>query len=123
MILSELVTYIATQLSLIEDTTIFNGVVHIDAIEESHILIRMIAGGTDSISGMKKIPIQVLSYAKSYLAAENLAVSVHDLIGNKAGFVGITDITYCAVIGRPALITQDARGFYIFSATYLVSIS
>lgn len=120
MILSRLTSYISVQLSLVLDTSIFIGVMPSE-IQCEHILLRLISGGIDNESGMSSVPIQVLSKARSYKDAEELAVSVHTLIGNKSGFVGVSDIQYCKTLMRPVLIGQNEDGFCIFSATYLLS--
>ena len=117
MILTDLTNFLATQLSLILDTSIFIGVIPTD-VQIPHVLIRTIAGGTDNQSGMSGIPIQTISKARSYKAAEDLAMSVHSVLKNKPGFDGISTINVCNVIMRPTLVNQSTDGFYNFSATY-----
>jgi len=119
MLLTSLASYISTQLSLVLDVSIFIGVVPLD-VDVKHMLIRSIAGGTDSESGLIRQPIQILSYDLSYKDSEDFSLSIHNLISNKKGFPGVTGISYCSCIGRPHLIFQNER-FYIFSATYLLS--
>lgn len=119
--LLDLTTMIATSLSMTLNTNIFCGVLPITN-PTTYILVREIAGGSESFSGMISQPIQVLCQDKSFFDADVLATSVHSLLARKPGFSNITlsEVYYCDVLERPHLISRGPNAEFVFTAQYLV---
>jgi len=117
--IQDLADYVASNTSLVVDTDLFIAEEPASSPDECVILITS-PGSTKSESGLDMQAVQVLSKGKSFIAAESLAQTVFDLLANKPGFSGLTDIFYCEVLNSPFPVEVDGRGRYIFSSNFII---
>jgi len=119
MFISDLVSYIADNTTLVQDTNLFIGADEPDAPNKA-VFVSEFAGGDETWSGLISHPVQVLVRDLTYLLAETLAYEVYDVLANKAGFSGgVLDVFYCEVLNRPFAVGRNERGCYIFSSNFL----
>jgi hypothetical protein len=119
MFLLDLVNFIDTQTSLTLDTNLFLGRYIVDAPDGSVSLMET-NPGTENDCGLMVHPIQVLAKDKDYVSARTLLYSVHDVLRNKPGFSGVSDVFYCEVIKNPMFISVLSDGSHVFGSDYLV---
>lgn len=115
----DLVDYIASNTALTVDTNLYLGEEVVDSPDECVTLITS-PGSTRTESGMDVQVLQVLAKGKSFIAAEDLAQTVHDLLANKPGFAELEGVFYCEVINSPFPVDRDGRGRYVFSSNFIV---
>ena len=117
--IQDLADYIAANTSLIVDTDLYIAEEEVDSPDECVTLITS-PGSIRTESGMDVQTLQVLAKGKSFIAAEDLAQIVHDLLANKPGFSGLEGIFYCEVINSPFPVERDGRGRYVFSSNFVM---
>ena len=124
VLIENLVSFIEENTSLVVDTDLFIGAFEVSSPRRC-VAVSEFAGGLSSWSGMNTQPIQVLSKDITYLLAEALAFTVHNLLDEKAGFsfTGLSGIFYCLVLDRPFPIGRDKAGSFIFSSNYLLRMT
>jgi hypothetical protein len=111
--------YIAAHSSLTVDTDLFVGGEPSDASDSFVTIIG--SPGYDSESGLQIRPFQVISKARGYEDAQDLAYTVHDLLGNKPGFADVIEDTfYSEVLNAPFPLDQDEKGRHIFISNYII---
>ena len=117
--IQDLTDYVALNTALVVDTDLFIAEEPVDSPDECVTLITS-PGSTRTESGMDVQAIQVLAKGKSFIAAEDLAQTVFDLLANKPGFSGLDNVFYCEVLNSPFPVERDGRGRYIFSSNFVI---
>ena len=118
MFIEDLTDFIAAQTSLAIDADLFIGADQSNTPAKC-VFVTEYAGGFETWTGHETRLIQILAKDLTYLTAEALANIVHDLLSNKPGFSGLSNVFFCEVLNRPFPIGRDQRGSYIFSSNYL----
>ena len=121
MFIEDLVNYIEANTVLVIDADLFIGADQPNTPARC-VFVMEFAGGVDEWSGHGTRPVQVLAKDLTYLTAETLANLVYDLLSNKPGFSGLSDVFFCEVLNRPFPVGRDQRGSYIFSANFLFRV-
>ena len=116
--INDLATYIAANTSLEVDTDLFVGAEVLTAPTDCDILTEL-SGANESESGLISHPIQVMSKALSYAAAQTRAYVIYDLLKHQPGYSTLSDVFYCDVMNMPFMISRDQRGNYIFCTNFL----
>jgi hypothetical protein len=117
--IQDLADYVAANTSLIVDTDLYIAEEAVDSPDECVTLVTS-PGSSRTESGIDVQALQVLANGKSFIAAEDLAQTVHDLLANKPGFNGLEGIFYCEVINSPFPAGRDGRGRYVFSSNFVI---
>jgi len=117
--IQDLADYIEANTSLVVDTDLYIGEEPHDSPDECVTLLTS-PGSTRTESGMDVQALQVLANGKSFIAAEDLAQTVHDLLANKPGFSGLDDVFYCEVLNSPFPVGRDGRSRYVFSSNFII---
>jgi len=117
--IQDLADYIAANTTLVIDANMYIGEEPVSSPDECITLLTS-PGSSRTESGMDVQVLQVLAKGKSFIAAEDLAQIVHDLLANKPGFDGLEDVLYSEVINSPYPVDRDGRGRYVFSSNYIM---
>lgn len=119
MFLLDLVNFIDAQTSLTLDTNLFLGRYVVDAPNGS-VCVLETSSGVENDSGLMTHPIQVLARDKDYTGARALNYLVHEVLRNKPGFSGVSDVFFCEVIKNPIFISVLDDGSHVFGSDYLI---
>lgn len=117
--IQETADYIAAHSSLEVDVDLYIGEEVVDSPDECVTLLTS-PGSYRTESGMDIQAMQILAKGKSFIAAEDLAQTVHDLLANKPGFSGLSDVFYSEVLNSPFPVERDGRGRYVFSSNFVM---
>lgn len=115
----QLTTYIADNTSFTLNTDIFVGADIVDAPIGSAVVMES-PGGTINYSGViMNQPIQILVRDEDYVSTENKIMSIHNLIAEKPGFSGVSNVYYCETLSFPQVVERSALGEVIMTSNYI----
>lgn len=113
-LVADVADYIASEISdWIVDTNLFMS----DEPPESPdkcLIVRASPGGKDHESSLKERAIQVIAKNIAPVTCEEDIEEVYNVLANKPGFDGISNIFYCEALNPPYPVTQDDRGRWVF---------
>lgn len=78
------------------------------------LIVRASPGGRDHESGLEERSIQVIMKNLAPVTCEEDIDEVYNVLANKPGFDGISNIFYCEALNPPYPMDQDERGRWVF---------
>ena len=113
--INDLAEYIEDNTALILDTDLLVGASVVGSPDRC-VIITESAGGSESESGMKTHPVQIITKDLSYFDARARAQITYALLANKPGFSTLSGVFYCDVMTMPFFIDRSERGGFIFTS-------
>jgi len=118
-LVEDVADYIASEIATwVVDTNLFMSDESPDSPDKCTV-VRASPGGRDHESSLEERAIQVLVKNTAPVTCEEDAEEIYDILANKPGFSGISDIFYCEALNPPYPVTQDNRGRWVFTFNLL----
>ena len=113
-LVADVADFIASKLATwVVDTNLFMSDEPPDSPDKC-LIIRASPGSRDHESGLKERAVQVIMKNLAPITCEEDANEVYDILANKPGFDGISNIFYCEALNAPYPVDQDERGRWVF---------
>lgn len=113
-LVEEVADFIASELSeWVVDTNLYMSDEPTDSPDKCAV-VKASPGSQDKESGIKGRAIQVIVKNTAPVTCDDDANEIYDILANKPGFDGISNVFYCEAINAPYPIDQDERGRWVF---------
>lgn len=118
-LVEDVADYIESKLSAWEvDTNLFMSDEPNDSPDKC-LVVRIVPGSRDTESMLKMRSVQIIVKNIAPVTCEEDAEEVYNLLANKPGFDGISNVFYCESTNAPFPVDQDDRGRWVFVFTLL----